>query len=63
MAAQASPAAHAQTKLLTAPNNECSGRATPEGGQPMSTHHRGAGRGLRGGGGVGGVQTKGGSPV
>lgn len=48
MAAQASPAAHAQTKLLTAPNNERGGGATPEGGQPMSTHHRGADRGFRG---------------
>lgn len=47
MAAQASPAAHAQTKLLTAPNNERGGGATPEGGQPMSTHYRGAGKGLR----------------
>lgn len=41
MAARASPAAHAETKLLTGPNNGPVEKGTPEGGQPMSTHNGG----------------------
>lgn len=41
MAARVGPAAHAETKLLTGPDNGPRGKGTPEGGQPMSTHNRG----------------------
>jgi len=46
MATRASPAAHAETKLLMAPDNGAATEGTPEGGQPMSTHNGGPARGL-----------------
>lgn len=46
MAERASPAAHAETKLLMGARQWACGKGTPEGGQPMSTLNGGPAGGL-----------------